>query len=74
MPQVRYKVDIGSNILIQRFFLGDKTAAINAILDLVSENIEKENHIMQDRFGNRVIKAMVKADNAEEANDKGMLA
>lgn len=29
---------------------------------------------MQDRFGNRVIKAMVKADNAEEANDKGMLA
>lgn len=60
--------------MIQRFFLGDKTAAINAILDLVSENIEKENHIMQDRFGNRVIKAMVKADNAEEANDKGMLA
>lgn len=29
---------------------------------------------MQDRFGNRVIKAMVKADSAEEANDKGMLA
>lgn len=29
---------------------------------------------MQDRFGNRVIKAMVKADSAEETNDKGKLA
>ncbi|KAI9311049.1 armadillo-type protein [Dichotomocladium elegans] len=50
--------------------LGDKSAAISAILNLVDEDIEKENHIMQDRFGNRIIKAMVKADSAEEANDK----
>ncbi|CDH51464.1 pumilio domain-containing protein kiaa0020homolog [Lichtheimia corymbifera JMRC:FSU:9682] len=64
-----------SSQVVQEILLhatGDKTAAINAILDLASENIEKENHIMQDRFGNRVIKAMVKADSAEETNDKAV--
>lgn len=52
------------------FHAGDKTAAINAILDLCGESIEKDNHIMENPFGNRVIKAMVKADSAEEANDR----
>ncbi|ORY98669.1 armadillo-type protein [Syncephalastrum racemosum] len=50
--------------------VGDKSKAIDAILVLVDESIEKENHIMEDRFGNRVIKAMVKGDTAEDFNDK----
>ncbi|KAI9248550.1 armadillo-type protein [Phascolomyces articulosus] len=52
--------------------IGDKTAAVNAILDLASENIEKENHIIEDRFANRIIKAMIKADSAEATNDKAI--
>lgn len=52
------------------YHLGDKSAAIDAILDLAGESIEKDNHIMENPFANRVIKAMVKADTAEEANDR----
>ncbi|KAI9495154.1 armadillo-type protein [Zychaea mexicana] len=64
-----------SSQVVQEIMLhatGDKTAAVNAILNLASENIEKENHIIEDRFGNRIIKAMVKADNAEAMNDKAV--
>lgn len=52
--------------------LGDKTAAIDAILKLAGENIEKENHIIEDRFANRIVKAMVKADTAESENDRAV--
>jgi pumilio family protein 6 len=52
--------------------IGDKTAAVNAILALAGENIEKENHIIEDRFANRIIKAMIKADTAETENDKAV--
>ncbi|KAI9020779.1 armadillo-type protein [Phycomyces nitens] len=51
---------------------GDKTAAINAILELAAEPIENENHVIVDRFANRIIKAMIKADTAEESNDKAL--
>lgn len=51
--------------------VGDKSKAIDAILALVDESTEKENHVMEHRFGNRVIKAMVKGDTAKEFNDKG---
>ncbi|EIE84752.1 hypothetical protein G6F46_001905 [Rhizopus delemar] len=51
---------------------GDKTEAINAILELAGENIEKENHVIEDRFANRIIKAMIKADTAESQNDKAL--
>ncbi|KAI8141395.1 armadillo-type protein [Fennellomyces sp. T-0311] len=65
-----------SSQVVQEIMLhaaGDKTTAVNAILDLASENIEKENHIIEDRFGNRVIKAMIKADSAEATNDKAVV-
>ena len=39
---------------------------------MASENIEKENHIIQDRFANRIVKAMIKADSATETNDKAI--
>jgi pumilio family protein 6 len=52
--------------------LGDKSSAVDAILKLADENIEKENHIIEDRFANRIIKAMVKADTAESENDKAV--
>jgi pumilio family protein 6 len=55
------------------WFVGDKSAAINAILALVNEDIEKEDHVMEHRFANRIIKAMVKADSSETDNDKGKL-
>jgi pumilio family protein 6 len=50
---------------------GDKTAAVDAILKLCSENIEKENHIVEHRFANRVLKALIKADTAEASDDRG---
>jgi pumilio family protein 6 len=52
--------------------LGDKSAPINTILELANENIETENHIIEDRFANRIIKAMIKADTAESENDKAV--
>ncbi|KAI9486076.1 MAG: armadillo-type protein [Benjaminiella poitrasii] len=64
-----------SSQVVQEIMLhavGDKSSAINSILALAAENIEKENHIMEDRFGNRIIKAMVKADTAEADNDKAI--
>jgi hypothetical protein len=39
----------------------------------VNENLEKDDHIMEHRFANRIIKAMVKADSSETENDKGKL-
>ncbi|CEI99960.1 hypothetical protein G6F70_001002 [Rhizopus microsporus] len=64
-----------SSQVVQEIMLhasGDKTEAINAILALAGENIEKENHIIEDRFGNRIIKAMIKADTAEGQNDRAL--
>ncbi|KAI8349206.1 armadillo-type protein [Choanephora cucurbitarum] len=64
-----------SSQVVQEIMLhatGDKSAAIDAILALAGENIEKENHIIEDRFGNRIIKAMIKADSAESDNDKAV--
>ncbi|KAJ2957959.1 hypothetical protein NQZ79_g6437 [Umbelopsis isabellina] len=52
--------------------VGDKTAAIDAILKLSAENIEKENHIVEHRFANRVLKALIKADTAEASDDKAV--
>jgi pumilio family protein 6 len=52
--------------------VGDKTAAIDAILKLSGENIEKENHIIEHRFANRVLKALIKADTAEASDDKAV--
>ncbi|KAI9249049.1 armadillo-type protein [Sporodiniella umbellata] len=51
---------------------GDKTEAVQAILDLASEGVEIDNHIIEDRFANRIIKAMIKADTAESQNDKAL--
>lgn len=59
------------NFCILSWYIGDKSAAINAILALVNEDIEKEDHVMKHRFANRIIKAMVKADSSETDNDKG---
>lgn len=50
---------------------GNKTATVDAILKLCSENIEKENHIVEHRFANRVLKALIKADTAEASDDRG---
>lgn len=64
-----------SSQVVQEIMLhavGDKSAAVDAILALCGENIEKENHIMEERFANRIIKAMVKADTAEAENDKAV--
>ncbi|KAI8098000.1 armadillo-type protein [Gilbertella persicaria] len=64
-----------SSQVVQEIMLhavGDKSAAIDAILNLAGENIEKENHIITDRFANRIVKAMVKADTAEAENDKAV--
>ncbi|KAI8979604.1 armadillo-type protein [Mycotypha africana] len=64
-----------SSQVVQEIMLhavGDKTEAINAILALAGENIEKENHIIEDRFANRIVKAMIKADNAMDENDKAV--
>lgn len=64
-----------SSQVVQEIMLhavGDKTAAVDAILALAGENIEKENHIIEDRFANRIIKAMIKADTAETENDKAV--
>lgn len=51
--------------------VGDKAAAIDAILKICSENIEKENHIVEHRFANRVLKSLIKADSAEASDDRG---
>ncbi|CAO3587481.1 unnamed protein product [Absidia cylindrospora] len=64
-----------SSQVVQEIMLhavGDKSDAINAILELVNENIEMENHVMEHRFANRIIKAMVKADSSETENDKAV--
>ncbi|KAI8985143.1 armadillo-type protein [Pilobolus umbonatus] len=64
-----------SSQVVQEIMLhavGDKTEAINAILNLAGESIEKENHIIEDRFANRIVKAMIKADSAEVENDKSI--
>ncbi|KAI9282497.1 armadillo-type protein [Umbelopsis sp. AD052] len=52
--------------------LGDKTAAVDAILKLCDDNIEKENHIIEHRFANRAIKALIKADTAEASDDRAV--
>ncbi|RUS17606.1 armadillo-type protein, partial [Endogone sp. FLAS-F59071] len=54
--------------------LGDKSEALNAILALVAENPEKDNHVVEDRFANRVLKALVHADNAKDADEKAYAA
>jgi pumilio family protein 6 len=51
--------------------IGDKSAAVDSILKLCNENIEKENHVIEHRFANRAIKALIKADNAEASDDRG---
>ncbi|KAK4512687.1 Mitochondrial import inner membrane translocase subunit tim8 [Mucor velutinosus] len=64
-----------SSQVVQEIMLhavGDKSAAMDAILALAGENIEKENHIIEDRFANRIVKAMIKADTAESENDKAV--
>ncbi|KAI8086247.1 armadillo-type protein [Halteromyces radiatus] len=64
-----------SSQVVQEIMLhavGDKSEAIDAILELAGENIEKENHVMEHRFANRIIKAMVKADSSETENDKAV--
>ncbi|KAF7724022.1 hypothetical protein EC973_001429 [Apophysomyces ossiformis] len=65
-----------SSQVVQEIMLhaeGDKTEAINAILDLAGEGVEVDDHVIEHRFANRVIKAMIKADTAEEANDKALM-
>lgn len=64
-----------SSQVVQEIMLhavGDKTAAIDSILALAGEFVDKDNHIMEERFANRIIKAMVKADTAEADNDKAV--
>ncbi|KAL0137474.1 armadillo-type protein [Mucor lusitanicus] len=64
-----------SSQVVQEIMLhavGDKSAAMDAILALAGEDIEKENHIIEDRFANRIVKAMIKADTAESENDKAV--
>ncbi|GAA5813367.1 hypothetical protein MFLAVUS_006845 [Mucor flavus] len=64
-----------SSQVVQEIMLhavGDKTAAINSILALAGEDIHTENHIIEDRFANRIIKAMIKADTATTENDKAI--
>lgn len=52
--------------------IGDKSAAIESILALCAEYVDNEHHIIEDRFANRIIKAMIKADTAETENDKAV--
>ncbi|CAO3643831.1 unnamed protein product [Cunninghamella echinulata] len=64
-----------SSQVVQEIMLhavGDKSEAIQAILDLAGENIEKENHVIEHRYANRVIKTMIKADSADSDNDKAV--
>ncbi|CAO3612676.1 unnamed protein product [Cunninghamella blakesleeana] len=64
-----------SSQVVQEIMLhavGDKSGAINAILELAGENIEKENHVIEHRFANRVIKTMIKADSTDVDNDKAV--
>ncbi|KAG0164793.1 pumilio domain member 6 [Apophysomyces sp. BC1015] len=65
-----------SSQVVQEIMLhaeGDKSEAIDAILDLAGEGIEVDDHVIEHRFANRVIKAMIKADTAEETNDKAVV-
>ncbi|KAI8376486.1 armadillo-type protein [Radiomyces spectabilis] len=64
-----------SSQVVQEIMLhavGDKDKAIESILSLAKEPIETEDHILEHRFANRVIKAMVHADSAAETNDKAV--
>ncbi|KAI8066341.1 armadillo-type protein [Gongronella butleri] len=64
-----------SSQVVQEIMLhavGDKSAAIQTILALVDEDIEKDDHVMEHRFANRIIKALVKADTAESENDRAV--
>ncbi|ORX62028.1 ARM repeat-containing protein [Hesseltinella vesiculosa] len=64
-----------SSQVVQEILLhavGDKSKAIQTVLDLVQEDPDQEDHVMQHRFANRIIKAMVKADSAESENDRSV--
>ncbi|RUP51862.1 hypothetical protein BC936DRAFT_145038 [Jimgerdemannia flammicorona] len=52
--------------------IGNKTDALKAIGRLVGEDPEKDNHVMEDSFANRVIKALVHADHAKDADEKAV--